>query len=233
MRATALIASSSLLLLALAEACSSSDAAPTEAADAGGVTTAEPTEPTPEASTPAPPTDAGACPAQDPSDPYCSALEARCNACVASMRPCEVDNLATCGQTSRVFTPAVRVISAKCLLPGCPAKGDEDCFTRELAAVPATKTQEDLAASFCAVCNPGGAAGCEGRFFFRTKDGGTSLGPGARTKMVNDTVVAKIASTCLPMIGDAGSSCEGLYFYCANQVMAGAFPKSACADAGK
>jgi hypothetical protein len=231
-RLAGLAASLSGLVVVL-DACSSDAEVPADAHGDGGATAVvEPTDPSP----PSPPVDAGAtsaCPAQDLSDPYCSALAARCEQCVSSMRACEVENLRTCKQTSAVFSASARRASATCLAPGCPAKGDEDCFVAAMAVAPTSAAQQAFAAEVCDRCNLDAGAACAERVFFRSRDGGVSPGPGARVKLVTDAVVAKIGQACLPAITDAGSACESALFFCANQVLAGVFPRSACADAGK
>lgn len=169
-------------------------------------------------------------------DTYCAAVHGKCRECSSSMKACDVANLATCAKTSAAYSDAARTAAITCMAPGCPMTGDEDCLRARLASSPRTAAQQELVTAFCASCDLGaGAAACASRFFFRTPDGGTSpgLGPGARVMMVNDSLVGTIASSCISQLSGAGEACENLFFYCANQALAGAFPANACRDAGK
>jgi len=170
------------------------------------------------------------------SDTYCAAVHAKCRECSSSMKACDVANLATCAKTSAAYSDAARTAATSCMAPRCPMTGDEDCLRARLASSPRTAAQQKLVTAFCASCDLGaGAAACASRFFFRTPDGGTSagLGPGARVMMVNDSLVGAIESSCIPQLAGAGEVCENLFFYCANQALAGVFPANACRDAGK
>lgn len=170
------------------------------------------------------------------SDVYCTAAYAKCRECSSSMRPCDVANLGTCGQTSAAYSDAARSAASACMAKGCPMTADEDCLRSRLLTAPRTAAQQKLVTAFCASCDLGaGAAACASRFFFRTPDGGTApgLGPGARVMMVNDSLVGKIESTCISQLAGAGEACENVFFYCANQALSGVFPANACRDAGK
>lgn len=154
------------------------------------------------------------------------------------MRTCEIDNLSTCGKTSAAFSAAVHQSVSDCMASyECADGGDanERCLVTSLSQVTPTPKQSAVRQRFCAACAlDAGARGCEDRFFFRTgRDGGMVPGPGSRVLLVNDTLAGKIEQACLPALADAGSACEGHFFFCANQAVGGAFPASSCRDAGR
>lgn len=223
-------------------ACSSELASTSSSAaepDSGAQTVTEPTGPASNDASPGA-SDAGAggrCPAYKGTDAYCAAQHARCAKCSATMRDCEVADLSTCERMSFVFSAAVRQSVSACVASyTCVDGGDanERCLVDSLSQAAPTATQDTLRAHFCAVCaGDAGAQGCRDRFFFRTRDGGTTPGPGARALLVNDTLAAKMDQTCIPAIADAGASCEGYFFFCAGQVMGAALPESTCRDAGR
>jgi hypothetical protein len=149
------------------------------------------------------------------------------------MRPCDIANLATCEATSAIYSRAGREAASKCYAPGCAGGGDDECVKQVLTSAPLSTAQQHLVDGFCAACALSASAqSCASRFFFRPRDGGIGPGPGARIKTVNDTLVTKVDQACIPLLGDAGDACENLFFYCANQALAGTFPKRACLDGG-
>jgi hypothetical protein len=172
---------------------------------------------------------------------YCAAASAYLGRCSAMLRECDRESLTQCTGTYSVERQEIIDARAECGFPdGCTDPepyATRRCVYDATVDVMPTGAQHSLAQAFCAACGSAGPGECLEDFFFRAEprdDGSVAVsGTGASYFDYNDTVVAAIASDCVPPAGTEG--CHQMFYDCVRATVEAAQPASvgeACSIVG-